>query len=143
MLFIFNFINTIFKLTVDAYNYNLTNITLEVGNILLSVGFRGQKVDDQNRILAKALGGSIYINMLLNKNINDLLKIIKEKLNKYDLTDKNKQDAIRDLNNMLNIYPSLNLAIEDSLNSLEDREELKKYIDSISDLILNKQDITI
>ncbi len=138
-----NFINTIFKLTVDAYNYNLTNITLEVGNILLSVGFRGQKVDDQNRILAKALGGSIYINMLLNKNINDLLKIIKEKLNKYDLTDKNKQDAIRDLNNMLNIYPSLNLAIEDSLNSLEDREELKKYIDSISDLILNKQDITI
>lgn len=138
-----NFINTIFKLTVDAYNYNLTNITLEVGNIFLSVGFRGQKVDDQNRILAKALGGSIYINMLLNKNINDLLKIIKEKLNKYDLTDKNKQDAIRDLNNMLNIYPSLNLAIEDSLNSLEDREELKKYIDSISDLILNKQDITI
>ena len=71
------------------------------------------------------------------------MNFVKEKLNKYDLTDKNKQDAIRDLNNMLNIYPSLNLAIEDRLNSLQDREELKKYIDSISDLILNKQDITI
>lgn len=138
-----HFTDTIFKLAIDSYNYNLTEIAQKVRKILLSVGFRGQKVDDQNRILAKALGGSIYINMLLNKNINDLLKIIKEKLNKYDLTDKNKQDAIRDLNNMLNIYPSLNLAIEDSLNSLEDREELKKYIDSISDLILNKQDITI
>lgn len=138
-----HFTDTIFKLAIDSYNYNLTEIAQKVRKILLSVGFRGQKVDDQNRILAKALGGSVYINILLEKSCDELLNFVEEKLNKYDLTDKNKQDAIRDLNNMLNIYSSLNLAIEGRLNSLQDREELKKYIDSISDLILNKQDITI
>ena len=137
-----NFTDTIFKLAVDAYDYDLIDIMLEIRNILLSVGFRGQKVDDQNRILAKALGGSIYINILLKKECEDLLTLIKKELDKHDLTIDMKTKAIDDLENMLNIYPSFNLAIKESLNSLEDREELKNYVELISELIMKNKNIS-
>ncbi|NOQ31410.1 MAG: hypothetical protein GQ570_09830 [Helicobacteraceae bacterium] len=133
-----NFTDTIFELAVCAYSYNLIDITVEIRDILLSCGFRGQKVNDQNRILAKALGSSIYINTLLDKSCDDLIAVIKIELNKHDLTNEIKTTATNDLQNIFNIYPSFNLSIEKSLNSLEDREELMNYINSISELIVNQ-----
>lgn len=129
-----SFTDTIFKLAVDSYNCDLIDITFEIRDILLSVGFRGQKVDDQNRVLAKALGGSIYINILLKKSCDELLIVIKNELDNHILTDDTKIKTIKDLQNMLKIYPSCNLSIEEHLNSLKDREELKKYIDLILEL---------
>ncbi|MDD2906912.1 MAG: hypothetical protein PHH41_07595 [Sulfurimonas sp.] len=124
------FTDTIFKLAVDSHKYGLTDITHEVRKILLSVGFRGQKVDDQNRILAKALGGSIYINILLEKDCKDLVVLVEKELKKHNLSDDIKTTAINDLQNMLNLYPS-RLSIDNSLNSLEDRKGLKNCIDLI------------
>jgi hypothetical protein len=40
---------------------------------------------------------------------------------------------------MFNIYSSFNLSIEKSLNSLENREELKNYLSLISELISNEK----
>lgn len=131
-----NFTDTIFKLAVDAHKDGLIDIACEVRKILLSVGFRGQKVDNQNRILAKALGGAIYINILLGKQWDDLSVVIKDELDKHNLAYNIKTTAISDLKNMFNIYLSYNLSIEKSLNSLNNREELKNYIDSTSKLIL-------
>ncbi len=99
----------------------------------------GQKVDDQNRILVRAIGGSIYINILLKKNCNDLITVIKKELDKHELIDDIKTTATNDLQNMFNIHPSANYSIEKNLNSLEDREELMNYLNSISKLILNQE----
>ncbi len=130
-----NLTDIIFELAVFAYEYDLIDITVKIRDILLSYGFISQKVNDQYYTLAKALGASIYINFLLEKNCDDLIAVIKIELKKHDITDKIENITANKLENMFNIYPSFNSPIEKSLNCLEDREELKKYIDLISKLI--------
>jgi len=132
-----NFTDTIFELAVFAFNCDLIDSTVEIRDILLSYGFRGQKVNKQYRVLAKAIGGSIYINILLKKECDDLISLIKIELDKYNLTKDTKAIVTNNLKNLFNIYSSLNSSIEQSLNNLENREELLHYINLILKLILH------